>query len=78
MSEARYNITIHFDGSKSKEITGFEDYVSKDGDNAICLYLGNGKRVVINWAKVTYYILTDLRTSKEQYVDNKKRRWIND
>lgn len=68
----KYNITIYFDGGEKEELLGVDD-MSYD-EESLQIYVREGKKVYVNWNKIVYYVVDDLRTSKERRMDGKKGR----
>ena len=60
----KYNVTIIFDNKDREEILGAVN-IDSEGDT-ITVKLENGKRVVLNWNKITYYILEELEGEKRR------------
>lgn len=53
----RYNVTIVFDNKEKEELHNVGVEFEED---TLILNLEGNKKVVVNWDKVTYYILEEL------------------
>lgn len=65
----KYNVTIVFDNGEREELLGVDDLDYKK--ESLNIYIREGRKVHVNWDKIRYFVVEDLRTTKERFIDDK-------